>query len=85
MRGPWWHPVLALMQHTLVYVTSLSLLAVSAAYTSEITVLVSHVVPSKFVIHILVFLEYAAVVVEALFVLEYLFKRLRMTFKRMMQ
>ena len=85
MRAPWWHPVLALMRHTLLYVTSLSLLALSAAYTSEITVLVSQVVPSKFVIHILVFLEYAAIVVEALFVLEYLFKRLRMTFKGMMQ
>ena len=85
MHGPWWHPVLALVQHALVCVTSLALLALSAAYASEITVLVSHFVPSKFVIHIMIFLEYAAMVVEALFVLEYLFRHVRMTFRRMMQ
>ena len=85
MRGPWWYPVWDLLRHTLMYVTFLTLLALSAAYTSAITVLVSHVLSSKFVIHILIFLEYAAVVVEALFVLEYLFRHLRMTFKRMMQ
>jgi hypothetical protein len=85
MRGPWWYPVWNIAQHTLVYAASFAFLALSAAYGSAITTLVSHVIASKFVIHVLIFLEYAAVAADALIVLGYLIQHLRRGFKGMIQ
>jgi hypothetical protein len=85
MRVPWWHPVWDLTRHALVYATSLALLALSAIYGSAITLLVSQFSGPKFVVHVLNFLEYAAVVVDALLILAYLIQHLRRSFKRMPQ
>jgi len=45
----------------------------------------SHVIESKFVLHVLIFLEYAVVVGDAIFILMHLIKHLWESFKRIVR
>ena len=85
MRGPWWSPVWYFTQHMLMYSTCFAVLALSAAYGSVLIELASHAIASKFTLYILTFLEYAAVIADAIFILLHLLTHLRETFKRIVQ
>lgn len=85
MRGPWLSSVFHVMQHTLLYVACLAFLVLGAAYGSAVAALAERVIPSKFVLHVLVFMEYAAVVADAAYLLMHLVRHLVESFGRVMR
>jgi hypothetical protein len=68
VQRPWWSSVLEFGQHVLTYSAAFIIFATAIVYGNAITVLVSHIGASKFVLHVLTALEYAIVVCDALFI-----------------
>ena len=82
MRRPWWFPVKDLTQHVLPYSTCFVLFVLAAVYGSALIDVASRAIGSKFVLHVLRFLEYAFVVGDAVFLLMHLIKHLWESFER---
>lgn len=85
MRGPWLSSVFHVMQHTLLYVACFAFLVLGAAYGSAVAALAARWITSKFVLHILVFMEYAAVVADATYLLMHLVRHLVESFGKVMK
>ena len=82
MSHAWWKPLSRFAVHTLIYVTLFALLVLGAACTSALTALAPRLIESKFVLHVLLFLEYAFVVTDAVCALMYLVKLILVDFRR---
>lgn len=80
MRGPWLSSVFHVMQHTLLYIACFAFLVLGAAYGSALAALAARWIESKFVLHVLVFMEYAAVVADAAYLLMHLVRHLMESF-----
>lgn len=79
----WWFPARDLTANLLMYAACFALLVVGAVYGTVLITLASRVIASKFILHVLAFLEYAAVVVDGIFILMHLVEHLRESFRRM--
>ena len=82
MSSAWWKPLWHFAVHTMSYVTLFALLALGAACTSALTALAPRVIESKFVLYVLLFLEYAFFVADAIYVLLTLLRFFLVSFKR---
>lgn len=72
MQRPWWLPVRDLTRHVLVYSTLLMVFVVALVYGSMLNSLAARALDSKFSLHVLGLLEYAAVVCDAMIILVYM-------------
>ena len=69
MQHPWWLPVRDLARHALGNSMLLLVFVIALVYGSMLDSLAARVLNSKFSLHVLRFLEYAAVVCDAMFIL----------------
>jgi hypothetical protein len=69
MQHPWWFPVGELTRHIVVYSTSFVLFVLATLYGSAISSLVESYIASKFVFHVVLALEYAIVVGDAIVIM----------------
>lgn len=74
MQHPWWFPVKDLTRHVLVYSIALVLFTLAAVLESGLTAAAERLVISKFTFRLLVFLEYAVVIGDAIFVVIFLIR-----------
>jgi hypothetical protein len=74
MQHPWWFPVKDLTRHVLVYSIALVLFTLAAVLESGLTAAAERLVISKFTFRVLVFLEYAVVIGDAIFVVIFLIR-----------
>ncbi len=84
MQHSWWFPVGELTRHIAVYSASFSLLVLAALYGSLVKSLAEHAVSSKFIVHVIVTLEYAMVVCDAITILEMMVNDVRRRLRRLM-
>ena len=82
MQQPWWSPVRDLTRHVLVYSASLTVFFASTLFGSMLSSMAGHVLFSKFPLHVLRFLEYAAVVFDALAVFVFMVRDLLKSLQR---
>ena len=68
MQHPWWFPMKDVAKHTFVYSVILMLFAIAAIFESMITSVAEHLIRSKFTFQVLVCLEYAVVVGDAVLI-----------------
>ena len=73
------------MRHVFVYSAAFLFFVSAAVYGSVITALASHAITSRFVFHVLVVLEYAIVVGDAVLILLHLVRSVRDSFKRIIR
>lgn len=69
MQQPWWFPVRDLTRHVLGNSTLLLVFVIAMVYGSMLDSLAARVLSSRFSLYVLRFLEYAAVVCDAMFIL----------------
>jgi hypothetical protein len=72
MQHPWWFPARDLARHVLAYSTLLMVFVIALFYGSMLNSLAGRVLDSRFSLQVLSFLEYAAVVCDAMIILVYM-------------
>jgi hypothetical protein len=82
MQYPWWYPVRDLARHVAVYSIALVLFTVAAVVESRVTATAEHLVTSKFTFRVLVCLEYAVVISDAVIILILLIENVWHSLKR---
>ena len=85
MQHPWWRPAWTLAEKVLINGACLALLVLAAVYGSFLISLASHAITSKFVLGVLVTLEYAVIVGDAAFILMGVVEHVWRALKRVMQ
>lgn len=85
MQHPWWSHVWELTCHVLIYSAALTVCVLAAMYGSVIVGLASHAITSKFVLHVLIYLEYAFAVADAAFVLMHAVQHLWQSLRRVIR
>lgn len=85
MQHPWWSPVRELVRHTLVYSALLMVLVVAMVYGSVLISVAKRLLDSKFSLHVVMFLEYAAVTCDAIVILIFMTGDILRIVKRQMQ
>ncbi len=84
MQHPWWFPVRELMWHIAVYSTSFLLFVLAALCGSLASYLVEHAISSRFVVRVVVTLEYAIVVCDAVVFFGMMVNDVRKSLRRLM-
>jgi hypothetical protein len=82
MQHPWWSPALELARHMLVYSMVLVLFMAGAILESELNAIAERLIASKFTFRVLVCLEYAVAVIDAVFILVVLIKNVFRSLRR---
>jgi hypothetical protein len=82
MQHPWWLPVRDLARHVLIFSLSLILFTTAAIVESKVTATAEHLITSKFAFRMLVCLEYAVVMSDAVIILIMLIKTVCHSLKR---
>ena len=85
MQHPWWSPVEEFTRHILIYSTLLSLFVLAALYGSAINALLENSIASKFVLHVVLALEYAIVVCDAIVIMIYMISDVLKGVRRLMR
>ena len=85
MQHRWLAAVADITKHVLLYSIAFLFFVISAVYGSAITALASRAIESRFVFHVLVVLEYAIVVGDAVLILLHLVRSVRDSFKRIIR
>jgi hypothetical protein len=85
MQHPWWSPVEEFTRHILIYSTLLSLFVLAALYGSAINALLESSIASKFVLHVVLALEYAIVVCDAIVIMIYMISDVLKGVRRLMR
>jgi len=83
--GRWWYPARDFAANMLMYAASFALLVMGAMYGTVLITFASRVIASKFILDVFVFLEYAAVLVDGIFILMHLYEHLREGFRRVIR
>jgi hypothetical protein len=69
MQHAWWLPVRELARHTLVYSALLIVLVAAMVYGSVLISVAKRLLDSKFSLHVLMFLEYAGITLDAIVIM----------------
>ena len=85
VQRPWWKPACTFAQQALVNSACLVLLVLAAVYGSSLISFSSHAIASKFSFHVLVILEYAVVVGDAIVILINVIEHVWRALKRAMK
>ena len=85
MQHPWWSPVRELARHALVYSALLMVLVIAMIYGSVLSSMAKRLLDSKFSLHVVMFLEYAAVACDATVILIFMTSDILRMVKRQMQ
>jgi hypothetical protein len=85
MQHPWWFPVGELTRHLLAYSASFFLFVLATLYGSAISHIVQNSIDSKFVLQVVIALEYAIVVCDAIIILILMVGDVMKTIRRLMQ
>ncbi len=85
MQHPWWFPVEEFTQHILIYSALFSLFVLAALYGSAINALLEISIASKFVLHVVLALEYAIAICDAIVILIYMISDVLKGVRRLMR
>jgi hypothetical protein len=85
MQHPWWVPVKDVAKHVLVYSVALMLFTLAAVFESMLTSTAEHLIESKFTFRVLVCLEYAVLVSDAIIIVMLLVGNIWHSLKRSLQ
>ena len=85
MQRPWWSTAKELASHVLMYSAALTVLVLAAMYGSAIVALASHLIESQLVLHVLMFLEYALLIADAIFILAHVVQHIWESFRRILR